>query len=121
MNNFFLFCNNKSRHKIKGGRLLSLHKVIRLEDFLNVLLHRLNGFFRLALFLLFHQSASFFIAILNFALRERGLRSISSSDGAITFFMSKGDVVFPKKSFSILPSMFPLLMKFFTILSSREW
>ena len=63
-----------------------------------------------------------FSAILSLALRERGLRSISSLSGTITllFTRRKGVCTFPKKSFSALPSMLPVFMMFFTMRSSSE-
>ena len=62
-----------------------------------------------------------FIAIRSFALLERGFASSSSSVGTITFFISKGEVDLPKKSFSNIPSKLPLFIKFFTMRSSMEW
>ena len=53
---------------------------------------------------------------------ERCIRSISSADGAIALRLItfSSQVLRPKKSFSMRPSMLPLRIKFFTMRSSRE-
>ena len=63
-----------------------------------------------------------FSAILNLALRERGLRVTSSLPATITLLLTslKGVCTLPKKSCSALPSMFPVFMIFFTMRSSKE-
>ena len=62
-------------------------------------------------------------ATLSFALLARVFDAISSSDGNTGLRLTdlNGVLTCPYRSFSRRPSTFPVLMKFFTILSSSEW